>query len=154
MLFIVVIGGAIAISPISLAMLWPLPVVCLASFGLGITMEIMMVQWTVALARKISPERLARVSSYDALGTVMAMPVGALAPARLGHRSVGHPVRGRGADSGGDRPRAHPARRARHAVRLRLAAGRAVAGGQSPAGQWPGDLPELDDDLVGGAARR
>ena len=78
MLFVVVIGGAIAISPMSLAMLWPLPVVCLASFGLGITMEIMMVQWTVALARKISPERLARVSSYDALGTVMAMPVGAL----------------------------------------------------------------------------
>src|SRR5580693_1205937 len=74
MLFIVLIGGAIAISPVSLAMLWPLPVVCLASFGLGITMEIMMVQWTVALARRIPPERLARVSSYDALGSGMAMP--------------------------------------------------------------------------------
>jgi MFS family permease len=77
-LFVAGIGGAIAISPLSLAMLWPLPVICLASFGLGITIEIMMVQWTVTLARRIPPDKLARVSSYDALGSVMAMPVGAL----------------------------------------------------------------------------
>jgi predicted MFS family arabinose efflux permease len=78
MLFVVVIGAAVAIAPLSLAMLWPLPLVCLASFGLGITVEIMMVQWTVALARHVSPGKLARVSSYDLLGSVMAMPVGAL----------------------------------------------------------------------------
>jgi MFS family permease len=78
MLLVVLIGGAIAISPLSLAMLWPLPLVCCASFGLGVTIEIMMVQWTVALARNIPPGRLARVSAYDALGSVMAMPVGAL----------------------------------------------------------------------------
>ena len=78
MLFVAVIGAAIAIGPFSLAMLWPLPLVCLASFGLGITVEIMMVQWTVAMARNIPPDKLARVSSYDLLGSVMAMPVGAL----------------------------------------------------------------------------
>jgi MFS family permease len=78
MLFVVVIGAAVAISPVSLAMLWPLPVICLAALGLGVTMEIMMVQWTVALARHIPPGKLARVSSYDALGSVIAMPVGAL----------------------------------------------------------------------------
>ncbi len=78
MLFVVIIGAAIGISPLSLAMLWPLPVICLASFGLGVTIEIMMVQWTMALARNIPPGKLARVSSYDALGSVMAMPVGAL----------------------------------------------------------------------------
>jgi len=78
MLFIVLIGGAIAISPLSLAMLWPLPVLCASAFGLGVAMEIMMVQWTVALARLIPPDKLARVSSYDVLGSVMAMPVGAL----------------------------------------------------------------------------
>lgn len=78
MLFVVVIGAGIGISPLSLAMLWPLPVICLASFGLGVTMEIMMVQWTVALASNIPPGKLARVSSYDLLGSVMAMPVGAL----------------------------------------------------------------------------
>jgi len=38
-----------------------------------------MVQWTVAMATNIPPDRLARVSSYDALGSTMAMPVGALA---------------------------------------------------------------------------
>ncbi len=67
-----------AISPLSLAMLWPLPVICAASFGLGITIEIMMVQWTVALTRKIPQGKLARVFAYDALGSVMAMPAGAL----------------------------------------------------------------------------
>ncbi len=78
MLFVVVIGAAIAIAPLSLAMLWPLPLVCLASFGLGITVEMMMVQWTVTMARNIPPGKLARVSSYDLLGSVMAMPAGAL----------------------------------------------------------------------------
>jgi MFS family permease len=78
MMFVVLIGAAIAVSPLSLAMLWPLPLICCAAFGLGITIEIMMVQWTVALARNIPPGKLARVSSYDALGSVMAMPVGAL----------------------------------------------------------------------------
>jgi MFS family permease len=78
MLFVVAIGASIAIAPLALAMLWPLPLVCLASFGLGVTVEIMMVQWTVALARNIPPDKLARVSSYDLLGSVMAMPVGAL----------------------------------------------------------------------------
>jgi MFS family permease len=78
MLFVVVIGAAMAVAPLSLAMLWPLPLVCCASLGLGITVEIMMVQWTVAMARNIPPGKLARVSSYDLLGSVMAMPAGAL----------------------------------------------------------------------------
>jgi len=78
MLFVVLIGASIAISPLALAMLWPLPAICASSFVLGIALEIMMVQWTVALARNIPPEKLARVSSYDAFGSVMAMPIGAV----------------------------------------------------------------------------
>jgi predicted MFS family arabinose efflux permease len=78
MLFVVLSGATIAISPLALAMLWPLPAICAASFAIGTSMEIMMVQWTVALARNIQPEKLARVSSYDAFGSVMAMPVGAV----------------------------------------------------------------------------
>jgi predicted MFS family arabinose efflux permease len=78
MLFVVLTGAAIAISPLSLALVLPLVLVCLASFCLGVLIEIMMVQWTVALARAISPDKLARVSSYDALGSMMAMPAGAL----------------------------------------------------------------------------
>ncbi len=78
MLFVVLTGGAIAISPLSLAMVLPLAAVCVASFGLGVFVEMMMVQWTVTMARNIPSDMLARVSSYDVLGTVMAMPAGAL----------------------------------------------------------------------------
>ena len=84
MLFVVLTGGAIAISPLSLAMVLPLAAVCVASFGLGVLIEMMMVQWTVALARNIPPAKLARVSSYDVLGSVMAMPAGALIAGPLG----------------------------------------------------------------------
>ena len=37
-----------------------------------------MVQWTVALATRIPSDKLARVSSYDALGSMGATPLGAL----------------------------------------------------------------------------
>jgi len=78
-LFVVLIGGVCAISPLSLAALLPLPVICVTAAGLGITMEIMMVQWTVTMARKVPADLLARVSAYDVLGSVGAMPLGALA---------------------------------------------------------------------------
>jgi MFS family permease len=145
MLFVVLIGGAIAISPLSLAMLWPLPVICVASFGLGITMEIMMVQWTVALARKISPERLARVSSYDALGSVMAMPAGALVAGPLA-AVIGVPVTQYGA-----------AALIIVATALALIPRdvRAMRSDYRSAGdRWPDDLPEAAGELVGGGARR
>jgi MFS family permease len=83
MLFVVLIGLTIAVPTLSLAMLWPLPLVCVGSFGAGLAVEVMMVQWTVALATNIPPDRLARVSSYDALGSTMAMPAGALAAGPL-----------------------------------------------------------------------
>ena len=78
MLFVVVTGAAIAISPLSLGLLLPLAAIIAVAFGLGILTEMMMVQWTVTMARSIRPEMLARVSSYDALGSMMAMPLGAL----------------------------------------------------------------------------
>ena len=89
--FVVLIGGACAISPLALAAPWPLPLVCAAAMVLGIALEIMMVQWTVTLARHIPPDRLARVSSYDVLGSVAAMPVGALVAGPLA-ASLGVPV--------------------------------------------------------------
>jgi predicted MFS family arabinose efflux permease len=84
MLFVVLTGGAVAISPLSLGMVLPLAAICAASFGLGVFVEMMMVQWTVTMARNIPPEKLARVSSYDVLGSVMAMPAGALIAGPLG----------------------------------------------------------------------
>jgi MFS family permease len=82
--FVVLIGGAVAISPLSLAMVLPLPAMCVASFCLGVFIEMMMVQWTVTMARNIPPDKLARVSAYDVLGSVMAMPIGALIAGPLG----------------------------------------------------------------------
>jgi MFS family permease len=79
MLLVVLIGMLIAIPTLSLAALWPLPLVCVCAFGVGIAVEVMMVVWTVTMTTRIPPDRLARVSSYDALGTIMAMPAGALA---------------------------------------------------------------------------
>jgi MFS family permease len=84
MLFVVLTGGAIAISPLSLAMVLPLPAICAASFALGVFVEMMMVVWTVTMARNIPADKLARVSSYDVLGSVMAMPIGALIAGPLG----------------------------------------------------------------------
>jgi predicted MFS family arabinose efflux permease len=83
MLFVVLIGATIAVPTLSLAMLWPLALVCACAFGVGAAIEVMMVQWTVAMATNIPPDRLARVSSYDAVGSTMAMPVGALAAGLL-----------------------------------------------------------------------
>jgi transmembrane secretion effector len=78
MLFAALLTGALAISPLSLGLMLPLPVVCLASFAVGVLLEMTMVQWTVALARNVPRQMLARVSSYDYLGSVGAMPLGAL----------------------------------------------------------------------------
>jgi len=83
MLFVVLTGGAIAVPTLALALALPLAVICVATFCLGVAMEVMMVQWTVAMATRIPPGKLARVSSYDALGSMAAMPVGALAAGPL-----------------------------------------------------------------------
>jgi predicted MFS family arabinose efflux permease len=78
MLFVVGSGAAIAVTPVALALVLPLPVICLCAFALGTLIEVMMVQWTVQMATRIPSDKLARVSSYDALGSMAAMPLGAL----------------------------------------------------------------------------
>jgi predicted MFS family arabinose efflux permease len=83
MLFVVLTGGSIAISPLALALVLPLPVICLSAFAVGLLCEVMMVQWTVQMATRIPSDKLARVSSYDAMGSLAAMPAGALAAGPL-----------------------------------------------------------------------
>jgi predicted MFS family arabinose efflux permease len=78
MLAVAGIGVVLALSPLALAMVWPLALVCLVAFVVGTATEYMMVVWTVAMARNIRPDALARVSGYDGLGSMMATPVGAL----------------------------------------------------------------------------
>src|SRR5215470_4659199 len=77
-LFVVLIGATCGITPLAMAALLPLPLICLAALALGVSLEIMMVQWTVTMARNVPPDLLARVSAYDILGSVGAMPLGAL----------------------------------------------------------------------------
>ena len=78
MLAVAAIGLVLALTPLALAMVWPLALVCLVAFVVGTATEYMMVVWTVAMARNIRPDALARVSGYDGLGSMMATPVGAL----------------------------------------------------------------------------
>jgi predicted MFS family arabinose efflux permease len=78
MLFIVFQGMSVAVPLLSLAMHWPLPLVCVCALGFGVGAEVSMVTWAVTLATRIPAERLARVSSYEAVGTTFAMPIGAL----------------------------------------------------------------------------
>jgi predicted MFS family arabinose efflux permease len=78
MRFVVLTGGVMALSPLALGLALPLAAICLTAFCVGAAVEVMMVQWTVALATRISPDKLARVSSYDVLGSLAATPAGAL----------------------------------------------------------------------------
>jgi MFS family permease len=91
MLFVVFTGGSFALSPLVLGLVAPLPLICLVAFGLNVLAEVMMVQWTVALATRIPSDKLARVSSYDALGSLAAMPLGALVAGPLA-ASIGVPA--------------------------------------------------------------
>ncbi len=65
-LCVVLIGATCSITPLALAALWPLPVICLAAVGLGIAV------------RNVPADLLARVSAYDIIGATGAMPLGAL----------------------------------------------------------------------------
>jgi MFS family permease len=86
MLFVVGCGGVLGLSPLLLGLAAPLAIICAASFFLGALIEVTMVQWTVAMATRIPSDKLARVASYDAFGSLAAMPVGALVAGPLAAR--------------------------------------------------------------------
>jgi MFS family permease len=68
------LGGAIWL--VALAVL-PLPAVLLpAGFITGIAIEQFAVAWDVSLQRHVPADKLARVYSYDALGSFLAIPLG------------------------------------------------------------------------------
>jgi MFS family permease len=91
MLLVVGTGGVLALSPLVLGLVAPLTVICLVAFCLGALAEVMMVQWTVAMATRIPSDKLARVSSYDGFGSLAAMPLGALVAGPLAAR-IGVPA--------------------------------------------------------------
>ena len=83
--FVVFGGAAIALSMLSLALLLPLAVICLIAFGIGVSIEAMMVVWTVTMAVNIPSEMLAqgvglrRPRQHDghAAGALVAGPIAA-----------------------------------------------------------------------------
>jgi hypothetical protein len=60
----------------SLAVPLSLPFVVLAVFATGFGLELFNVYWVTALQQHIADEVLARVNSYDALGSFVFIPVG------------------------------------------------------------------------------
>jgi hypothetical protein len=44
-----------------------------------VTIDLFSVAWDVSLQQNVPPERLARVYSYDALGSFLAIPIGQIA---------------------------------------------------------------------------
>jgi MFS family permease len=65
--------------PLWLAMLafrLPLAWVALGAFIVGVALELFFVLWTTALQQNIPREALSRVSSYDAMGSLMFGPIG------------------------------------------------------------------------------
>jgi predicted MFS family arabinose efflux permease len=64
--------------PLALGLGAPLVVAVAASFVGGVAVDILVVMWDTTMQREIPAEALSRVSSYDALGTLMLGPVGLL----------------------------------------------------------------------------
>lgn len=56
----------------------PLWAVVAAAFAMGVSLDIFGVLWQTTLQREVPAEALSRVSSYDALGSLMLGPVGLL----------------------------------------------------------------------------
>jgi MFS family permease len=67
---------ALPVFMIVLALQSPLFIVAIAAFFLGIALDIFYVVWITVLQRKVPRESLSRVSSYDAMGSLMFGPIG------------------------------------------------------------------------------
>jgi MFS family permease len=57
----------------------PLPLILVAALVLGIGIEIFSVMWDTALQQHVPEQALSRVSSYDALGSIVFIPLGQVA---------------------------------------------------------------------------
>jgi MFS family permease len=64
------------VPPILLGTLAPLWAVTVSMFILGVTFELFGVLWMTTMQDEVPPEALARVASYDALGSLLLGPVG------------------------------------------------------------------------------
>lgn len=78
---VVTLGDALPLALLAEApLIFPL---LAAAFVSGVAIELFTVAWDVSLQENVPPERLARVYSYDILGSIVALPVGAIAAGPL-----------------------------------------------------------------------
>lgn len=63
-------------TPLLLGLSAPLTAVIAAAFGLGFSFELLTVVWQTTMQREIPAASLSRVSSYDALGSLLLGPLG------------------------------------------------------------------------------
>jgi MFS family permease len=75
---VVLLTFPIASLPLALGLGAPLLVAVGASFVGGVALDILVVMWDTTMQREIPQQALSRVSSYDALGTLMLGPLGLL----------------------------------------------------------------------------
>ena len=61
----------------------PLPVICIAAFFWGITLDLWGALWGTAFQRTIPREALSRASAFDGMGTMLLRPVGLAVAAPL-----------------------------------------------------------------------
>jgi len=73
----------LALAPLLLGLRAPLLVVAAGAFVGGFCIDIFAVLWDTAMQREIPADALSRVSSYDALGSLMFGPIGLLAAGPL-----------------------------------------------------------------------
>jgi MFS family permease len=83
MLWVTTLAIPLGVACWAVGALWPFWLILLTWLITGIATEFLVVVWNVSLARFIRPDRLARVSAYDGLGSTLAMPLGALAAGPL-----------------------------------------------------------------------
>lgn len=72
-----------ALLPLSLIAPLPAPWIAASAFAAGVGGECFGVVWNTALHTHIAPESLSRVVSYDVLGSIALMPVGAIVAGQL-----------------------------------------------------------------------
>ena len=65
-----------ALPIVFLASLRSTPVIALGYFVAGMTLEIFSIMWAIALQQYVPLEKLSRVSAYDALGSIVFVPLG------------------------------------------------------------------------------
>jgi hypothetical protein len=76
MRFLTLISVSVTLYLLTLSRPSPLPVICVAAFFWGITLDLWGSLWGTAFQRTIPREALSRASAFDGMGTMLLRPVG------------------------------------------------------------------------------